>query len=128
MQVIKAPSKNLLISEIRDVEPHHQEVYLNLRPTDEIIDALVAKCPGVRRIQCPPSLYKQTSKKLFKRLGDSGIIFQPGEFPVGRPKKYESGTVAQIVNMRKTGKPAKAIAKELSIPLRTVYFYLRREK
>ncbi|MBI4214403.1 helix-turn-helix domain-containing protein [archaeon] len=110
------------------METNHNEVYLNLRPTDDIVDSLLARCPGMRRIQCPPSLYKQTSKKLFKRLGDSGIVFQPGDFPAGRPKKYDSNSVAQIVNMRRTGKPAKHISKELNIPLRTVYFYLNKEK
>lgn len=126
MKVIRAKNKVELLQEIGKDSGEHGEVYINLRPTLDIVSGITKNFPQVGRIMCPPSLHTQTSKKVFKYLGDQGIKLEPGEFNVGRPKKYDAELVAQISNMRTQGMPAKHISEHLEMPLRTVYFYLQQ--
>jgi len=125
MRVIRAKTKQALIEEIKGMNADDSEYYLNLRPTVDIVEALVDKCNGVKRISCPPSLLQQTAKKVFKLTNEKGIKLDAGEFKVGRPKKYDEDTIREVIESRNNGKPAKEIAAEMEMPLRTVYFYLK---
>ncbi len=125
MKVIRARNKIELIEQIKSMEGEHGEVYINMRPTLDIVEKIIERFPNVEKIMCPPSLHVQTSRKVFKKLADKGIKLEPGEFRVGRPKKYDDETIAEIINLRNQGMPAKQISERLNIPLRTVYFYLQ---
>lgn len=125
MRVIRAKTKQALIEEIKCLDCGDEEYYLNLRPTADIVEEIVKKSNGVKRICCPPSLLQQTAKRVFKLAESKGIKLEPGEFKVGRPKKYDEDTIREVIENRANGKPAKEIASEMEMPLRTVYFYLK---
>ena len=122
---INSRNKFELLNEIRQLNGVADEVYVSLRPTVEITEELLKQCPSLKKIHCPPSLYLQVSKRVFKALGERSIELKPGEFSVGRPKKYNLDTIKQIVTDRSSGKSAKKISQEYDIPLRTVYYHLK---
>ena len=124
MHVLKAKNKQELLAEVSRLE-NNIEFYINLRPTAEILKALTEKCPASRRITCPPSFFRQASRELFELVRQKGLEFQPGNFKVGRPKKYKADEIRKIFAQKSMGKPAKLIAEEMEMPLRTVYFYLK---
>jgi len=125
MRVLNFRNKHELLNEIRNFNGMDEEVYIPVRPTIEIVDELLRQSPNLKKIFCPPSLYLQISKKVFKSLESSETVVQPGDFKVGRPKKYADDTIRRVVSDRESGKPAKAISREHEMPLRTVYYYLK---
>jgi hypothetical protein len=125
MHVLRAKNKQELLAEISGLNGCDQEVYINLRPTLEIVEALTKRCANLQKIMCPPSLLKQTSKKVFRSLQSTSVKLGEGDFRVGRPNKYDAETLKQIAAQRAAGKQVKNIAAEMDIPLRTVYFYLK---
>ena len=125
MKVINAKNKAHLLDEIQHLNGKDNEVYVSLRPTMDIVHRIIDNSPKVRKIICPPSLYLQVSKKVFKYLREKNIELQPGDFRVGRPMKHDEDIIKDVINQRATGKPAKLIAQDTGIPLRTVYFYLK---
>jgi hypothetical protein len=98
------------------------EVYINLRPTKEIIVHILERAPNVRRITCPPSLYRKVSRRVIHALSQLGVELAPEGFPRGRPRKYDNETIRQVVRMAEEGVPMKEISRRLGIPLRTVYY------
>ncbi len=128
MKIINAVNKEDLMRKIETINANDKEVYISLRPTLEIVFKILEKNPGLKKISCPQSLYLQVSKKVFKFLNGRGIEITPGEFTAGRPPKYDDETIAQIISKRRNGNTAKQISEEMNIPLRTVYFYLKKEK
>ena len=125
MKIIRAKTKQALIAEISNMTGDEQEYYLNLRPTVDILEALILKSPGVKKVCCPPSLLQQTAKKVFRLTQEKNIKLEGGEFRVGRPNKYDEDTVREVLSSRENGKSAKDIAVDMEMPLRTVYFYLK---
>lgn len=125
MRLVRAKTKQRLLEEIKAIDSEDSEYYLNLRPTLDIVEAIIEKSKSVKKISCPPSLLQQTAKKVFKFAEEKGIALLPGEFAVGRPKKYDDETIKEVLSSRENGKPAKEIAAEMEMPLRTVYFYLK---
>ncbi|MBP1910841.1 DUF1699 family protein [Thermococcus stetteri] len=98
------------------------EVYVNLRPTKEVVVKILEHSPNVRKITCPPSLYPKVSQKVIMALNQLGVELLPESYPRGRPKKYDEKTVKQVVEMARKGMPMKEISRKLGIPLRTVYY------
>lgn len=125
MIVLNSRNKDELLTQIKTLNGVDEELYISLRPTKEIVDELLKQNPSVKKIFCPPSLYLQVSKKVFKTLEGVELELRPGGFKAGRPKKYTSDTITQMVNERSNGKPARKIAEDYSIPLRTVYYHLK---
>ena len=125
MKVINAKNKAHLMDELQHMKTRDHEVYVSLRPTMEIVHRILDNSPKIKRIVCPPSLYLQVSKKVFKYLRDKDIELQPGDFRVGRPMKHDIKIIKDVIDQRASGKPAKLIAEDTGIPLRTVYFYLK---
>lgn len=124
--VIRVQKARELENEIAGLAGDYAEVYVNIRPTEEIIKTLQTKFPSLEKIACPKSLYAQTAKKVFKYVGDANLRLEPGDFEVGRPPKYDEATIREINTQRVTGKSARQISREMDIPLRTVYFYLAK--
>ncbi|WP_297458506.1 DUF1699 family protein [Thermococcus sp.] len=102
------------------------EVYVNLRPTKEILVRILERAPNVRKISCPPSLYPKVSRKVIAALSQMGIELVPEGYPRGRPRKYDEDTVRRVRELFQRGVPAKEISSRLGIPLRTVYYIIER--
>jgi len=128
MKVIKATSKKSLLEEITNIDDDCQEVYINLRPTKEILQNVMDRCSSLQTLYCPQSLLKQTAKNALFHAGENNIKIVAGDFEVGRPKKYPEKTINEIVSQRQIGKGARQISDDLGVPLRTVYFYLKQNK
>jgi hypothetical protein len=125
--MIQTSSKEELLAEINNLDESTDSVYINARPSMHIVNTILSSAPNVREIMCPPSLLKQTSTKVLEVLGEKDIKLKHKAVRVGRPKKYTKEDVRKMVTMRRNGVPVKDIAKEMGVPLRTVYYYLKKE-
>jgi hypothetical protein len=124
-KIINAKNKNDLMAQIANINTKDTEVYLSLRPTMQIVHRIMDQSPNMMKISCPPSLYLQVSKKVFKYTQTKNITLTSGDFKVGRPMVHDPETIKQIISKRASGVPAKVISQEFEVPLRTVYFYLK---
>lgn len=124
---VKARNNAELIRKIREsLGPEVTEVYINLRPTKEIVVRILENAPNVRRISCPPSLYPKVSKKIINALAQVGVELVPEGYPRGRPRKYSEETIKTVLEMFSSGRGPKEISRSLGIPLRTVYYLIER--
>jgi len=120
---LKARNNEELLRRIdEELRPGVVEVYVNLRPTKEIVVRILKRAPTVKVIGCPPSLYPKVSKKVISALDRVGIKLIPIKHPRGRPKKYDDGIKGRVEEMIRRGKSLKEISEELGIPLRTLYY------
>ncbi|AIF69813.1 hypothetical protein PAP_07115 [Palaeococcus pacificus DY20341] len=120
---LKARNNEELLRKIdEELKPGVVEVYVNLRPTKEIVVRILKRAPTVKVIGCPPSLYPKVSKKVISALDRVGIKLIPIKHPRGRPKKYDDGIKERVDEMIRRGKSLKEISEELGIPLRTLYY------
>jgi len=125
---VKAKNNFELLRKLdEDLHDGVTEVYVNLRPTKEIVVHILERAPNVRRISCPPSLYPKVSKKVISALSQLGVELVPEGYPRGRPKKYDERTVKQVRELLKRGMPAKEVSRSLGIPLRTVYYLVEKK-
>ena len=124
---VKARNNEELIRKLeRVLSDDVTEVYVNLRPTKEILVRILERAPNVRKISCPPSLYPKVSKKIITALAQMGIDLVPEGYPRGRPRKYDEKTVRQVRELLMRGVPAKEISSRMGIPLRTVYYMMKK--
>jgi hypothetical protein len=126
MKILQVTSKEELFEHLDGIEHDTEELYINTRPSVEIVNKIVESVPGIRRVYCPPSLLKQTSTKAFEVLDKHGVSLHHKEVKVGRPKKYSQNIVKEILAKRAEGVPVKDISKQMKIPIRTVYYYLKK--
>ena len=126
---IKARNNEELIRKLNErLNEDVTEVYINLRPTKEILVRILERAPNVRKISCPPSLYPKVSKKVTAALAQMGIELVPEGYPRGRPRKYDEKTVGKVRELLQKGVPAKEISSRMGIPLRTVYYMIEQAK
>lgn len=128
MEIIQTRNKTELIQEISSLHPETKELYINARPSMDIVMSIFENVPNLEMLACPPSLLKQTSTRVFKTLDAKGVTIRHHEVGVGRPKKYDGNAIGKIRSLRQTGTPVKEIAKQMNIPLRTVYYHLKNNK
>ncbi|QDA31687.1 helix-turn-helix domain-containing protein [Thermococcus indicus] len=120
---IKARNNAELIAKLQEtLDEEVTEVYINLRPTKEILVRILERAPNVRKISCPPSLYPKVSKRVIAALAQMGIELVPEGYPRGRPRKYDERTIREVKSLLMKGVPAKEISIRMGIPLRTVYY------
>ncbi len=125
MKYLTGKTKKELLEEIEAINTPYQEIYIPLRPTNEIINKILEKNQYLKKITCPHSLYLQVSKKTFKKLREKNINIQPGDVHVGRPMKHDPELIKRIINEKANGKPVKKIAEDYDVPVRTIYYYLK---
>ncbi len=120
---IKARNNEELLRKIREeLRPGVTEVYVNLRPTKEIVVSILRQAPTVKKIGCPPSLYPKVSASVIRALNRIGIQLVPVKRSRGRPRKYDEETMRRIEALMREGKSPREISESLGIPLRTVYY------
>ncbi len=128
MEMIQTRNKSELLQQIKNLRPETRELYINARPSMDIVMSIFESAPNLELLACPPSLLKQTSTRVFKTLNERGVTIKHHEVGVGRPKKYDSQTLGKIMSLRQQRVPVKDIAKRMGIPLRTVYYHLKNNK
>jgi hypothetical protein len=125
MRAIYAGNKQELVRQIECIEKDTKRLYINARPSMDIVQKIVDNAPNIEEILCPPSLLKQTSTKVFSVLESKGVKLAHKDVRIGRPNKYDEKVVSDIRGKRAAGTAVKEIAREMKIPLRTVYYYLK---
>lgn len=129
MQTLKANTRSELLKKIRtELRPSAQEVYLNTRPSVQIIITLLNRAPDLKTIYIPPSLSKETPERIRKALNKIDIELIPSNKTRGRPRTRDEGELNTVFKLAKQGETARQIAKRTGIPLRTVYYYLRKAR
>ncbi len=125
MRMIYAGNKQELVREIESIDQGTKSIYINARPSMDIVQRIVENAPMIEEILCPPSLLKQTSTKVFSVLESKGVKLAHKEVRIGRPNKYDEKRISEIRTKRSSGMPVKDISTSMNIPLRTVYYYLK---
>ena len=126
MKIIQAGNKDELLRELENLDENVKALYINTRPSVEIINKILENVPEIREIYCPPSLLKQTSTRAFEVLQKRGVRLDKHEIRVGRPTKYSPSIIEEILETRKKGISVREISKQMKIPIRTVYYYLKK--
>ncbi len=81
----------------------------------------------VERIHCSEAIFRRIPRGAREAVEKVGVRFVIEEARKGRPRAHPAFLVERIINARRAGKPARAIAYEMRMPLRTVYYHLRAE-
>jgi len=126
MRMIYAGNKQELVRELENMDQGTRSIYINARPSMDIVQRIVDNAPQIEEIMCPPSLLKQTSTKVFSVLESKGVKLTHKEVRIGRPNKYDEKRIKEIRDKRASGMPVKEISREMNVPLRTVYYYLEK--
>ncbi len=124
MEVVKAKNKSELMDILLELDSEINEIYINKRPSADIVVGILNNAPKIKTIYCPPSLFDQTSQKVVDALENVEIKLKPFDVNRGRPKKYEETLINSIKADAEAGNPIKNIAAKYDIPLRTAYFYI----
>lgn len=90
---------------------------LTSRKIMEILD----KNPDLKKISCPPSLYKRISPKYLDALDNLGIEVEAVKRRV-RSRKYTEKDYYLVKKLLKEGKTPKQISGQTNLPLKTVYY------
>lgn len=96
-------------------------VYVNKPLTSHDIMALLDKHPELKKITCPPSLYKRIAPRYLDALSKLGIKVEPVE-KMGRPKKYGKEDKESVEKLFQEGHTPQEISDMLGIPIKTVYY------
>lgn len=126
MKVIRAKDKEELLEEIEMLEKNHDELYISLRPTQEIVERIVEQTEALDKLKCPKSLYYQVGKKVNEKLQKHEINLEPGEYTPGRPRKYTEEEITKMIELREKGKSVQDISDHMDVPIRTIYYYLNK--
>ena len=102
-----------------------REVHISEQLTSSRIIRLMNTYPSLKKITCPPSLYKRISPKYLAALDELNIIVEV-KYNYGQKAKYTDDDVNQVVDLLKNGKSPKEVAKELDIPLEKVHYLKSR--
>ncbi len=97
------------------------EIYISEPLTSQKIMEVLDKNPELRKITCPPSLYKRIPTRYLEALSKLGVEVKPME-KLGRPRKYGEKERDRVNKMFKQGYTPQEISDALNIPLKTVYY------
>lgn len=125
MKVIKHTDKEKVLEEIK-AGVDDEVVYLSIRPSIDVVVALLEHDPNLKTILCPPSLHELTSTRVKDALKKVGISLKKGNVKVGRPRKYTKEEIQKMLDLYREGVPVTTISEKLEIPRRTIYYYLNK--
>jgi len=127
MKILNASDRAELLQKIRtELDTSVEEVYLNTRPSIQIIITLLNKAPNLKKVYVPQSLSRETPERIKKALNKIGVELIPFDKPRGRPRVHDEEALNYMLKLAKQGETARQIADKTGIPLRTVYYYLKK--
>ena len=89
MKKIIAKNKRDLIRKLRsDLSTTDEKIYINMRPSVDIMVEVLEHAPNVKYILCPKSLYSLASISVEKALERVGVLLIPIGDGAGKPNKY----------------------------------------
>lgn len=101
------------------------EIYVNQPLTLHKIMELLDKNPELRKITCPPSIYKRIPSRYLDALSNLEVEVEPVE-KLGRPRKYGKKEIENMEKMFEQGYTPQEISDTLDIPLKTVYHFNKK--
>lgn len=107
-------------------DPNIKEVYVGRRLSKKLVAVLLSLYPNLRRIYVPSSLFETLSPRLKEALSSVGVEVVPTGRRPGRPQKYGTETLKLVEEKYRSGESPSKISSDLGIPLRTVYYLLRK--
>lgn len=96
-------------------------VHINSQLSSKKIVELMDEYPNLKKITCPPSLYKRISKKYLEVLEELGIEVEV-KHNWGFKKKYKDEKKEEVINLIKEGHTPSQIAEKLNLPIKTIYY------
>lgn len=126
MIVLTARKRDDLLKKIQELNPKTREVYINIRPSIQLIVALLNRAPELTHLYLSPSIAQETPKKITGALTEVGVKLMPISRPRGRPRKRSDEQIQKVRKLALEGIPAQEIAIRIGLPLRTVYYYFRK--
>jgi hypothetical protein len=96
------------------------------RKVSALLLARIMQHLTISRIACSPSIYKTLPQSAVSALGSMGVEIAVEGVKRGRPDAHPREKLAMVRELRGQGYDAVEIAKKLRLPLRTVYYHLRR--
>lgn len=122
----KAMRRGTLLKEIEDkLNIDTREVALHVRPSVWLVVSMLNVAPNLRTLYLPRSLRDETSKFILTALRRIGVEVKELDRPRGRPRTRRGEVVDEVRRLGGEGVPAREISRRMSIPLRTVYYYLK---
>lgn len=127
MKILNAKSRSELVQKIHEtLNPNTQEVYIDIRPSIQIIIILLNKAPNLKTLYVPNSLYRETSERVKNALYKIGVQVLPLDRPRGRPRTHDKEKLEMTLKLAQQGESAKTIASKTGLPLRTVYYHIKK--
>ena len=112
-----------MLAEIRKSSNEEQALLL-AKPSNSLL-AFLLNHSKVKKIKCSKGILRTFPKKSIPALAKVGVKLEQVELKNGRPF-MRPGIAQEIKQMKGKGLATKEIAKELRVPLRTVYWHLNR--
>ncbi|MBN1159927.1 MAG: hypothetical protein JXA43_01670 [Candidatus Diapherotrites archaeon] len=128
MERVLLSKKETIDEELAHASKHAKAVYINIPLKASDVVKILNYFKGLEILYLPPSAFKLTSKKIKEALKKSNIEVRKIETAQGRPQKYGEDLLEQMKNLVNNGLHAKEISELLNMPLRTVYFFLKKFK
>ena len=105
--------------------PEESVIFLKTKPSIQIVSEILNRTK-VQKILVSPKLYERIPKRALAPLEKIGVQVEVVGVKRGRPFVHAAGRISVIGERSKAGKNAYEIAGETGIPLRTVYYHLRK--
>ena len=106
--------------ENRDLNDENS-IHISSQLSSKMIVELIDENPDLKKITCPPSIYKRTSSKYLEVLKELGIDVEI-KYDWGAKKKYGAEKREEVVKLIKEGETPSQIAEKLNLPIKTIYY------
>ncbi len=103
-----------------------ETVHISNPLSSKVIIELMNKYPNLKKITCPPSLYNRISKKYLEALDELDIDVEVA-YNWGT-SKYSDKQQDEVIALIKNGYSPSKIAKNLNIPVKTVYYLKNKDE
>jgi len=100
---------------------NNSTIHVSSQLSSKKIVELMDEFPDLKKITCPPSLYKRISKKYLEVLEEIGIEIEI-KHNWGSKKKYKDEKKEKVRDLIKEGKTPSQIAEKLNLPVKTIYY------
>lgn len=98
------------------------------RKVSALLLARIMQHLSITKLACSPSIYATLPRSAVSALGSMGVEIAVEGVKRGRPDAHPREKLAMIGELHGQGYGAAEIAKRLRLPLRTVYYHLRRRR
>lgn len=125
MYELVVKSKDQITQALQRIPKTCEDLYINVPLTANEVVKVLNSLENLNTIRLSPSAFQLTSQKVKKALAKSGLTLKINNKSRGRPNKYSPSQIQSIKNLYSSNTSARQIAKNLNIPIRTVYSLLK---